>query len=196
MHNGLVNHVGLVLNGELVRVNQILHKNTVGSHDDPPRDKEPWQQDLVYGPTIYDDGINRSSVPTNKIHQGHLTEIEKDYDPALDFTVPGHNYLGPGTNIIKNLREQIQPTDDADLNALYHDVAYATSKNQKDIISADKAFVKNHNFDPESTLAKLALAAKNIIGVGPKAKDYHLDSVDYDMIADYMSMILHRADKG
>lgn len=150
--------------------------------------KMPYQESIAdlqaqLGKKYYDNGIDNIS------HYEHINKIENDYVAKDDYTLFSHNYLGPGTNIIKNLREQVMPVDMADNNAMMHDVAYATSKNEYDMIDADLDFVKNRIPDAENALAYLSLTAKNILGIGPHIKDYGLDENDITIIKDYANRL-------
>lgn len=132
------------------------------------------------------------STYTEADHKQHLKRIEDVYDPNNDYTVVGHNYMGPGTNIIKNLRDGVIPTDDADLNSLYHDVSYVTAKSLNDIVTSDRNF-SNHSrsFDPESAIAKLALGTKNLTGFA-SFHDFDLDPTDLSLIDDYVKQIVSK----
>lgn len=92
--------------------------------------------------------------------------LSKHKKPRYDFTLPGHNYLGPGTDIIGNLHRGVLPTDDADLLALNHDFEYLMANNTADIQRADIEFLANSS-NAESVLSGLALSAKSLVGLDP-----------------------------
>lgn len=55
--------------------------------------------------------------------------------------LPGHNWLGPGTDVHGNLIRNVQPTDLDDQIAMKHDLAYAKAKTREDIMDADAIMV-------------------------------------------------------
>lgn len=81
----------------------------------------------------------------------------------MDLTLPGHNYLGPGTKIINNLNKGIVPTDNADKLALQHDIDYLLANDGYEIISADINYLKNV-VDSEGLGAGMMLMVKDILG--------------------------------
>lgn len=83
---------------------------------------------------------------------------------GFDLTLPGHNYLGPGTDIINNLHEGVAPTDDADLLAMQHDYDYLNITTESDIIRADNNFLSNAG-DTESVLSGALLALKTVLNL-------------------------------
>lgn len=94
---------------------------------------------------------------------GHHNDKQLKDMKGHDFTLPGHNYMGPGTKIITNLRNNLMPTDNADLLSMKHDVAYLLANDIGDIQTADRAF-RSNAIDYESMIAGAALKAKNILG--------------------------------
>jgi len=73
-----------------------------------------------------------------KLKKLHTSEHNKS---EIDLTLPGFNYLGPGTKVIHNLIHNLKPTSDIDNIALNHDVNYLLSNNIEDIKLADKIMV-------------------------------------------------------
>lgn len=131
--------------------------------------------------SVYSNGINKTIVggadsnPDSYLGECSVITDSSIYTPlssksidmednsGYDFTLPGHNYLGPGTKVLSNLNNNVLPTDVTDLASLKHDVAYLLSKNQLDIIDADLDFIV-HDSSPETLLAGLALLLKDFGG--------------------------------
>jgi hypothetical protein len=78
-----------------------------------------------------------------------------------NYTLPGHNYLGPGTDVEYNLTHDVIPTDDADFLAMQHDFSYLTAKTVLDIEKADENFVGN---DFEGKISSVLLKIKSALG--------------------------------
>jgi hypothetical protein len=57
----------------------------------------------------------------------------------------GAKYLGSGTPLLKYLKTGEKPSGEIDRIALEHDIRYTTATNQKDVIDADKLFIKRLN---------------------------------------------------
>lgn len=90
-------------------------------------------------------------------------DIDLSDASSLDLTLPGHMYMGPGTKILDKLRNNILPTDRADLTSLKHDVAYTLAGDSMDVIQADVNFMLEAT-DSETVLAGLALLIKDFGG--------------------------------
>jgi len=84
---------------------------------------------------------------------------------GIDFTLPGYNYLGPGTHIQELLINNMKPTTELDRRAFDHDFEYLTAKSEDDIISADHNMIGKLGFDPLSDLIDTALGAKHAFGM-------------------------------
>jgi len=77
--------------------------------------------------------------------------------------VPFHNWMGPNTNVPKQLIDQVEPVDGADLLSLEHDFNYYKAKTVEDIRKADQIFYeKSTNLEQE--LASMALMIKSTLG--------------------------------
>lgn len=50
--------------------------------------------------------------------------------PTTEYHVPFHNYMGPGTHVLTNLVDKIQPTTVFDKASMIHDVEYVKPGNQ------------------------------------------------------------------
>lgn len=61
----------------------------------------------------------------------------------MDLTLPGYNYLGPGTKIVHNLLNDVQPVNKLDATAYEHDWDYLMAENDYDIKLADERFRTN-----------------------------------------------------
>lgn len=73
---------------------------------------------------------------------------------TIDFTLPGYNYLGPGTKILHKLMKNIQPVDHLDQNAYEHDWDYFSAKDSDDINRTDESFSSTSLYD--GNLGKLS----------------------------------------
>lgn len=60
----------------------------------------------------------------------------------LRFTLPGHNYFGPGNNL-----DVGPPSDTDDFIAMHHDLAYENASNKDDIHDADRRAIFAFIFD-------------------------------------------------
>lgn len=108
-------------------------------------------------------------------HKFHVVDNINHGDPeGSDYTIPGHNYMGPGTKIISNLNNEIDPVDEADFLSLKHDVDYALAEKEFDIINADLEFLANAR-DWESYAGGSALIAKDLLGF----TDYFVGNPNY-----------------
>lgn len=89
-----------------------------------------------------------------------------------DYTIIGHNYMGPNTPIVHNLVNGVMPTDSADWASFKHDFEYVDALSRSDITTSDRNFGVNQNnenfistFDTETTLARMALILKDTVGL-------------------------------
>lgn len=96
--------------------------------------------------TIVDTNVEVGYNAQN-ISQELSAMVGNDYDvykyPIMttgDYTLPYNNYVGPGTNVVKNLIEGVVPASHNDLIALEHDVDYLLAENSRDIETADRKF--------------------------------------------------------
>lgn len=114
-------------------------------------------------------------------------------NPQTDHTLPGFNYLGPGTHLCDVLG--IPPIDKADQLALRHDMAYNNSKSKQDRLNADLDFIpqdvddKDYTFieKVEATVAAQALQIKAILGL-----DYTGQPHNNQLINDLYHLIQQR----
>jgi hypothetical protein len=81
---------------------------------------------------------------------------------GVDLTIPGHNYVGPGSKLSENK----EPTSDTDHAAYLHDWQYYLSLHKEDISDADYEAVNNFgqvwetHGDLIAKFAELSLRAK------------------------------------
>jgi hypothetical protein len=74
--------------------------------------------------------------------------------------MPGHNYMGPGTDVEKRIAHGHKPIDEDDYVSLLHDIDYMEADNAFDIYAADiKAFSRYPNTF-HGYLGKLGMLAK------------------------------------
>lgn len=114
-----------------------------------------------------------------------LKNIEANSN-SYDLTLPGHNYLGPGTRVVTNLINDLLPTDEADFQALVHDFNYAKSNNHwADVFKADYDFQAN---DFESAASKTLLMVKDVLEIPIKADIYNMNKPELEALSQLLSM--------
>lgn len=89
------------------------------------------------GKGLYDKAINYY-LTGSKLNPGEKHVIMYDY--KLKKYVPA-SYSGPGTDILKNIKENKQPINKVDKTAQTHDIRYTLAKDINDIKIADKKMV-------------------------------------------------------
>lgn len=113
-----------------------------------------------------------------------------------DLTLPGHNYLGPGTKFVTNLVSGLLPTDDADYLAMHHDYQYVMAESPSDIYQADRDFLSEAS-DVESILSGTLLATKaglqdqalsSLLGLGANPGDFQLNPKEVQQIMDLFEL--------
>jgi hypothetical protein len=73
-----------------------------------------------------------------------IQEMDNVPKSSIDLTLPRHNYMGPGTDVVANVLNYVEPRDYADRLSLRHDIKYAVSKNQYERLDADLDFMNNN----------------------------------------------------
>jgi hypothetical protein len=131
---------------------------------------------------------------TSVDHTAHLLKLADLEKNNTDHTLPGHNYLGPGTAIVSNLINQLKPRDVADKNALIHDTAYLLAQNMQDVIQSDKDFNNNNlTLDLESILASKMLALKNLFALESNYwTSTNIDEEDRLLIVQKLNSLLNK----
>lgn len=103
--------------------------------------------------------IEQSEVLNNAIAKEHFNEHNN-----TDLTLPGYNYLGPGTKIIHNLLGEIKPKSVIDQIAFEHDWDYLGAETNKDMQEADRRFKDSSlGLGGVGSAAALAIALKQRI---------------------------------
>lgn len=111
---------------------------------------------------------------------------------GIDLTLPGHNWLGPGTDVVNNILEEKPPNDSADYLAMKHDFDYLLAKNDEQIVEADLKFLK-HAKDLESSLAGYALLSKNLVGLNDVFKgDMKLNQYQRKTLLKHYDQLVNR----
>jgi len=78
-----------------------------------------------------------------------------------DFTMPGYNFLGPGTDLKERIASGLLPVDLLDKIAYEHDLLYSLAKNENQIREADEIMIKSiDKYLPGSIFAQ---GIKNIL---------------------------------
>lgn len=88
------------------------------------------------GKGVYDKAVNY--LTGSKLNPGEKHVIMYDYKNKK--YVPA-SYSGPGTDILKNIKENKQPINKVDKTAQTHDIRYTLAKDINDIKIADKKMV-------------------------------------------------------
>lgn len=119
--------------------------------------------------------VEEQEAVSTLIEQIHTNEHE-----SLDLTLPGYNYLGPGTKVIHNYINNVLPVDQLDKIAYEHDWDYLVAENTNEILTADKKFntkalyngslitplminIKNKLINNENFLSNLTAADKELL---------------------------------
>lgn len=104
----------------------------------------------------------------------------------IDFTLPGHNYEGPGTKFVTNIYNQLRPVNNTDKLALKHDLQYTLDPTQLGQVLADLEAIANGFKTPLSSkldflsraALELGLISKTLLTPSPAYQLYKLfDSV-------------------
>ena len=117
----------------------------------------------------------------------HFKTGNRDVDKILDqeeggeWTVPGYNYVGPGTHTLEKIIRNVKPADKLDEAALAHDIDYAIMQNDGDRVIADMEFKERAGINMVSSVAQAALAARDYISTHDHSKTYNdLALIVYD----------------
>lgn len=106
--------------------------------------------------------------------------LHKESD-AIDLTVPGFNYLGPGTKTAANILANLKPTNRLDEIALHHDLAYLTAVTPQDVENADTRAAKNFaKYSDDSSLTSIFISALNNKSRDPSG-DLKFSKIKYDL---------------
>jgi len=90
--------------------------------------------------------------------------MEYEKDELTPFHYPGTMFLGPGTRIVSNLFNNIQPTSFADSIARQHDIDYLMG--EKYASAADQTAIRSAlNTDFQSMVLKTGLRARQFLGL-------------------------------
>ena len=66
-----------------------------------------------------------------------LLDIMETEQANFDFTLPFHNYEGPGTKFVTNLYNKLEPVNNTDKLAMKHDLQYTLDPSQLGQLKAD-----------------------------------------------------------
>lgn len=82
-------------------------------------------------------------------------------EKGVEYHVPFHNYIGPGTHIIDRINKRIMPTNKTDLAAMLHDIDYFRYAGDKSkLYEADETAISNFSYDPVGMLGKVGLTLR------------------------------------
>lgn len=133
-------------------------------------------------------------------HNNHLEDYMERERKQTDNTLLGFNYMGPGTHVVNNLINHVQPVNIADYNSMIHDFEYLTAQSLSDVISADLNFGAEGKAgsiiipptDNLSKVARLMLNLKNTVGATSlfwTKGNNDLDSEDIEMLQEELNKI-------
>lgn len=110
---------------------------------------------------------------------------QPDPPTSWDFTLPGHEYLGIGTDVVTKVMNGVEPTSDLDEIAQRHDINYLKPGFQKE---ADKIMIEEVRANPEiahyAWPLEAAFKIKDLVGYNPKT-DYVLAERLMDMTREH-----------
>jgi endonuclease III-like uncharacterized protein len=106
---------------------------------------------------------------------------------GIQWHLPGQNYTGPGTHIVNNIINNVEPNNLTDLVTMMHDVDYMTDTTAWQSIKSDLKAIKNSDFSLQGLATKLGLTLRSIIypnnfyggdvQIGQKLKSFVKNSV-------------------
>lgn len=100
-----------------------------------------------------------------------IVEEMKSEKKNRDYTMPGHNYIGPGTRTTSNILKKIRATSKVDEIALHHDLDQLITQTDKHAKLSDDDAIKSSQYSTnysDDPLAKLAMENLLGYGFGPK----------------------------
>lgn len=103
----------------------------------------------------------------------------------FQFHLPGHNYTGPGTNLLLNMEKNLKPTNKIDAAALEHDMAYHQNKNLEERHKADEELldkamdvIKNNESDVkekiDGAIVSGIMKTKQFFGLGLETDEFRI----------------------
>lgn len=86
----------------------------------------------------------------------------------FELHLPGHNYTGPGTNLLLNMEKGKRPINSVDNAALFHDISYHESKDLPTRHLADAELERKTSSIPtgEAFLVNSLMKVKRKLGLG------------------------------
>jgi len=154
------------------RVNKILKQAKMMPKPEPEPEPEPDPTGPSGGGDIPDEkGIDNrllvlggtavgigGGLAARKAYEG-LPNFRQFFNG--DFTMPGYNFLGPGTDLKERIASGLLPVDTLDKIAYEHDLLYSLARNEEQIREADKIMIKSiDKYLPSSIIAQ---GIKNIL---------------------------------
>ncbi len=94
------------------------------------------------------------------MQQVNIPESLLQEETGVEVNWPGTVYLGPGTHVINNVINNIQPVSRTDALALVHDVDYLLANNDQDAISADNRALAVADNSAQGLAMKLGLSIR------------------------------------
>jgi len=86
----------------------------------------------------------------------------KPLETSWQIHYPGMNYMGPGTHIIQNVIDNVQPTNRVDAVTRQHDIDYLRFAGDNPLY-ADSVAIANSGYTIPGVVAKLGLGAKAVL---------------------------------
>lgn len=118
---------------------------------------------------------------------------------STDYTLPGYNYVGPGTRTTSNILKKIRAKNKLDEIGLHHDLDQYITRTDKDVKLSDDDAIKLSQYSASYTdypLAKVAL--ENLLGKGfgpkpdPKLEVFEYLNTLHEMDEEHMNDDIHQ----
>jgi len=79
--------------------------------------------------------------------------------------LPGHNYMGPGTDVARRIFHGHEPVDRDDYISMQHDIDYLAAQNQVDLTKADYKMFADLPFDSHGIIGKTGMLVRTGLGL-------------------------------
>lgn len=100
-----------------------------------------------------------------------IIEEMKSEKKNTDYTMPGHNYIGPGTRTTSNILKKIRATSKVDEIALHHDLDQFITQTDDHVKLSDDDAIRLSQYSTDysdNPIAKIAMENFLGYGLGPK----------------------------
>jgi len=90
--------------------------------------------------------------------------IETKQIKHTGFHLPGHNYMGPGTNVVERIEAGETPIDKDDRTAKDHDIACIGATNAAELLIADLDAFDSFTYSTHGIIGKVGMLARIYTG--------------------------------